>query len=103
MRGTVLYGTGDIRFEDTPSQRSPSQRMPSYGSRKRCGVNLGTIRDYPTEAAAMKAASALRANIKHGNPSRPASGDHFRDIGRTLPAEGHGRGLRKNIRNVRDV
>jgi len=34
MRGTVLYGTRDVRFEEVPDQRSPSQRMPSYGSRR---------------------------------------------------------------------
>lgn len=38
------------------------------GSRKRRGVNLGSIQDYPTEAAAMKAVSALRANINMETP-----------------------------------
>jgi len=45
MRGTVLYGTGDIRFEDTPSQRSRSPRMPSSGSRRHvsAGRTCGAI------------------------------------------------------------
>jgi hypothetical protein len=38
------------------------------GLRKRHSVTLGSIHDYPTEAAARKAASALRANINMETP-----------------------------------
>ena len=33
MRGTVLYGPGDIRFEDRETPKLSNRRMPSSASR----------------------------------------------------------------------
>ena len=38
------------------------------GSRRRRSTNIGPLREYPTEAAALKAVSALRANINIETP-----------------------------------
>ena len=65
------YQDGSLRLRERSGQKTWEYRWYEVqidGSRKRCSVNLGTIRDYPTEAAALKAASALRANINMETP-----------------------------------
>ena len=70
MRRT-RYQDGSLRLREHAGQKNWEYRWYEIqidGSRKRCGVNLGTIQKYPTEAAALKAASALRANINIETP-----------------------------------
>lgn len=65
------YQDGSLRLRDDSGQKTWEYRWYEIqidGSRKRRGVNLGFIKNYPTEAAAMKAASALRANINMETP-----------------------------------
>ena len=70
MRRT-RYQDGSLRLREDSGQKTWEYRWYEIqidGSRRRRGVNLGSIKDYPTEAAAMKAASALRANINMETP-----------------------------------
>ena len=65
------YQDGSLRLRELAGQNTWEYRWYEVqidGSKKRRSVNLGTKRDYPTEAAAMKAASALRANINIETP-----------------------------------
>jgi integrase len=65
------YQDGSLRLRERPGQKTWEYRWYEIqidGSRTRRSVNLGTLQDYPTEAAAMKAASALRANINMETP-----------------------------------
>jgi integrase len=65
------YQDGSLRLRELAGQNTWEYRWYEVqidGSKKRRSVNLGTKRDYPTEAAAMKAASALRANINMETP-----------------------------------
>lgn len=70
MRRT-RYQEGSLRLRERPGQKTWEYRwyeLQIDGSRRRRSVNLGTIQEYPTEAAALKAASALRANINIETP-----------------------------------
>ena len=70
MRRT-RYQDGSLRLRERSGENTWEYRWYEVqvdGSRKRCSVNLGTIQHYPTEAAALKAASALRANINMETP-----------------------------------
>jgi integrase len=65
------YQDGSLRLRERPGQKNWEYRWYEIqidGTRKRRSVNLGSIQDYPTEAAAMKAVSALRANINMETP-----------------------------------
>src|SRR5450631_2504732 len=65
------YQDGSLRLRERPGQKTWEYRWYEIqidGSRTRRSANLGTLQDYPTEAAAMKAASALRANINMETP-----------------------------------
>src|SRR5260221_4725544 len=46
MRGTVLYGTGDIRFEDTPEPKitKPTDAIIRLAATCVCGADLGSYR-----------------------------------------------------------
>jgi len=46
MRGTVLYGTGDIRFEDTPEPKitKPTDAIIRLAATCVCGPDLGSYR-----------------------------------------------------------
>src|SRR3981081_4422806 len=46
MRGTVLYGTGDIRFEDTPEPKitKPTDAIIRLAATCVCGSDLGSFR-----------------------------------------------------------
>ncbi len=70
MRRT-RYQDGSLRLRDRSGGKSWEYRwyeMQIDGSRKRRSTNLGPLREYPTEAAALKAVSALRANINIETP-----------------------------------
>ena len=45
MRGTVLYGTGDIRFEDTPEPKisKPTDAIIRLAATCVCGSDLWAI------------------------------------------------------------
>jgi len=65
------YQDGSLRLRERSGQKNWEYRFYEIqidGLRKRRSVTLGSIHDYPTEAAAMKAASALRANINMETP-----------------------------------
>lgn len=70
MRRT-RYQDGSLRLRELAGQKTWEYRWYEVqidGSRKRRSANLGTTQDYPTEAAVLKAASALRANINMETP-----------------------------------
>lgn len=70
MRRT-RYQDGSLRLRERSGQKTWEYRWYEIqidGSRKRRSVILGSIKDYPTEAAAMRAVSALRANINMESP-----------------------------------
>jgi len=65
------YQDGSLRLRELAGQKTWEYRWYEVqidGSRKRRSTNLGTTREYPTEAAALRAASALRANINIETP-----------------------------------
>jgi len=49
MRGTVLYGTGDIRFEDTPEPKitKPTDAIIRLAATCVCGSTCGAIAALP--------------------------------------------------------
>ena len=65
------YQDGSLRLRDRSGEKSWEYRWYEVqidGSRRRRSTNLGPLREYPTEAAALKAVSALRANINIETP-----------------------------------
>ena len=67
------YQDGNFRLRERSGRKTWEYRWYEIqidGSRKRRGVNLGSIQDYPTEAAAMNGRFRSSGKHQHGNPSR---------------------------------